>query len=82
MLDIVIVGAGGFAREVFTQLEDCLPDCEFRVKGFLARESGELKKVIRDYSSYSGFNRVIEYQLLDSTYQETEYVTEPSVQGF
>lgn len=44
MLDIVIVGAGGFAREVFTQLEDCLSDCEFRVKGFLARESGELKK--------------------------------------
>lgn len=45
-------------------------------------ESGELKKVIRDYSSYSGFNRVIEYQFPDSTAQETEYVTEPAVQGF
>lgn len=45
-------------------------------------ESGELKKIIRDYSAYSGFDRVIEYPFLDSAYQEPEYVTEPSVQGF
>lgn len=44
--------------------------------------TGELRKVIRDYSVYSGFDRVIEYQFPDSTIQETEYVTEPSVKGF
>lgn len=30
-------------------------------------QSGELKKVIRDYSTYSGFNRVLEYQFPDSS---------------
>jgi len=38
------------------------------VKGY--DESGELKKVLRDYSSLAGFDRVLEYQIQDSTVVE------------
>jgi len=37
-VDIVIVGAGGFGRELHTWLADCWPAAAFRVKGYLGRE--------------------------------------------
>lgn len=40
MLDIVIVGAGGFAREIRDLLPDCLPESEYRFKGFLGKDQG------------------------------------------
>lgn len=35
MLDIIIVGAGGFGREVYHWTKDAFPKDEYRVKGFL-----------------------------------------------
>ncbi len=40
MWDIVIVGAGGFAREVATLLPGFLPSVPFRLKGFLGKDTG------------------------------------------
>lgn len=40
MLDIVIVGAGGFAREIQCLLPDFLQDTPHRLKGFLGRDQG------------------------------------------
>ncbi len=40
MLDIVIIGAGGFAREVETLLPSFLPDTPHHVKGFLGKDQG------------------------------------------
>ena len=42
MYDLVIVGAGGFGRELYTCLWDILPRDEYHLKGFLGRESGDL----------------------------------------
>ena len=42
MLDVVIIGAGGFAREVAALLWECFSPDEFRLKGFLARNKQEL----------------------------------------
>ena len=40
MLDIVIVGAGGFGREVACLLDTFLPNQPFRIKGFLGKDTG------------------------------------------
>ena len=40
MLDIVIVGAGGFGREVACLLDSFLPHDPFRIKGFLGKDRG------------------------------------------
>lgn len=40
MLDIVIIGAGGFAREIETLLPAFLPDTDHRLKGFLGKDQG------------------------------------------
>ncbi len=40
MWDMVIVGAGGFAREMATLLPGFLPDTPYRLKGFLGRDTG------------------------------------------
>ncbi len=42
MNDIVIIGAGGFGRELYEMLWDCLPSEGFRFKGFLAKDADEL----------------------------------------
>ena len=41
-LDLVIVGAGGFGREVHVMLDDVYPAERYRFKGFLADETNEL----------------------------------------
>lgn len=38
--DIVIVGAGGFAREVRALLDSFLPESRFRFRGFLGQDAG------------------------------------------
>ena len=43
MLDIIIVGAGGFAREVCGLLWHCFCKDQFRLKGFLSRNREELQ---------------------------------------
>lgn len=40
MLDVVIVGAGGFGREICDLLPDCLDQDEYRFKGFLGKDQG------------------------------------------
>lgn len=40
IVDIVIVGAGGFAREIETLLPTFLPNAEYRLKGFLGKDQG------------------------------------------
>jgi len=42
MHDIVIIGAGGFGRELHEMLWECLPPAEYRFKGFLANDPYEL----------------------------------------
>ena len=42
MHDIVIIGAGGFGRELHEMLWDCVPPAEYRFKGFLAKNPDEL----------------------------------------
>jgi len=37
--EFVIVGAGGFGREMATFLNDCWPSDSFRIRGFLAQET-------------------------------------------
>lgn len=39
-VDIVIVGAGGFAREIETLLPTFLPKADYRLKGFLGKDQG------------------------------------------
>lgn len=41
-LDLIIVGAGGFGREVHVMLHDVFPSERYRFKGFLADESNAL----------------------------------------
>jgi len=50
MLDVIIVGAGGFGREILAWLWQCYSAEEFRLKGFLTRA--------RDKQSLAGFNVV------------------------
>ena len=58
MLDVIIVGAGGFAREIVPWLWECFSPDEIRLKGFLARNQHELRNfelgasVIGDPESY------------------------------
>lgn len=42
MKDIIIVGAGGFGREVESMLWDCFSRNEYRLKGFLSRDATDL----------------------------------------
>jgi sugar O-acyltransferase (sialic acid O-acetyltransferase NeuD family) len=42
MQDIVIIGAGGFGRELHEMLWDCLSPEQYRFKGFLAKDPDEL----------------------------------------
>jgi sugar O-acyltransferase (sialic acid O-acetyltransferase NeuD family) len=42
MHDIVIIGAGGFGREMYEMLWDCLAQDKYRFKGFLANDEREL----------------------------------------
>jgi sugar O-acyltransferase (sialic acid O-acetyltransferase NeuD family) len=42
MYEIVIIGAGGFGRELHEMLWDCLPAADYRLKGFLAKDPDEL----------------------------------------
>ena len=43
MLDIVIIGAGGFARELHEMLWDVYPRKDYRFKGFLGQTSSDLR---------------------------------------
>lgn len=40
MLDVVIIGAGGFGREIRQLLFDCLDSHQYRFKGFLGKDMG------------------------------------------
>ncbi|MBB6454546.1 sugar O-acyltransferase (sialic acid O-acetyltransferase NeuD family) [Salirhabdus euzebyi] len=42
MYDIVIVGAGGFGREVYQYAKSIYPSVEYRIKGFLSNNPGDL----------------------------------------
>jgi sugar O-acyltransferase (sialic acid O-acetyltransferase NeuD family) len=42
MLDLVIVGAGGFGRELYEMLWDAFSPEQYRLKGFLAQDDGRL----------------------------------------
>jgi sugar O-acyltransferase (sialic acid O-acetyltransferase NeuD family) len=59
MLDIVIVGAGGFGREVYQWAKDSLPGDHYRLKGFLSSRPDDLdgfgiaEKVLGDDASYA-----------------------------
>lgn len=59
MLDIVIVGAGGFGREVYRWAKDSLPGAQYRVKGFLSSRPEDLdgfgfkEKILGDDVSYA-----------------------------
>ena len=43
MKDIIIVGAGGFGREVYSWLWDCFSRAEYGFKGFLADNKNDLE---------------------------------------
>ena len=45
-LDLIIIGAGGFGRELHTMLWDGFSKVDFRFKGFLTDETNELVKAI------------------------------------
>jgi sugar O-acyltransferase (sialic acid O-acetyltransferase NeuD family) len=59
MLDIVIVGAGGFGREVYRWAKDSFPGTQYRVKGFLSSRPEDLdgfgfeEKILGDDVSYA-----------------------------
>lgn len=44
MHEIVIVGAGGFGRELLHWAQDAFPADKFRIKGFLCKDPSELDK--------------------------------------
>ena len=53
MLDLLIVGAGGFARELHTWVPDVFPDDAYRFKGFLGADDGRSKiTVLADPCDY------------------------------
>ncbi|MFE5320253.1 acetyltransferase [Paenibacillus sp. NPDC056579] len=58
MLDIIIVGAGGFGREVYLWAKDAFPENEYRIKGFLSPNPHDLDyfrteaKIIGDENTY------------------------------
>lgn len=59
MYEILIVGAGGFGREVFQWSKDTFPADQYRVKGFLARPSDSMAQyglgvdVVGDADTYT-----------------------------
>ena len=44
MLDLIIVGAGGFGRELLEMVGDVFAPNEYRVKGFLAQDAAGLRE--------------------------------------
>lgn len=48
MLDIIIVGAGGFGREVYQWSKDAFGEDEYNIKGFLSKDSSELDGFLID----------------------------------
>ena len=44
MLDLIIIGAGGFGRELLSMLEDVFDPQHYRFKGFLAQDPDALSK--------------------------------------
>lgn len=42
MLDVVIIGAGGFGREVYQWAKAALPKDQYRIKGFVSCNPGDL----------------------------------------
>jgi sugar O-acyltransferase (sialic acid O-acetyltransferase NeuD family) len=58
MLDVVIVGASGFGREVYRWAKDALSAAEYRIKGFLSNRPDDLngfgldEKILADDTSY------------------------------
>ena len=45
MYNIIIVGAGGFGREVYLWTKDSFPDDKYKIKGFL---DDNLRALIND----------------------------------
>ncbi len=43
MLDLVIVGAGGFGREMYHWARDCFSADQYRIKGFLSAKANDLE---------------------------------------
>ncbi len=43
MLDLVIVGAGGFGREMYHWARDCFSAKQYRIKGFLSAKANDLE---------------------------------------
>ncbi len=43
MLDLVIVGAGGFGREMYHWARDCFSAEQYRIKGFLSAKANDLE---------------------------------------
>ena len=52
-MDLVIVGAGGFAREIETWLPEVFPAETYRLKGFLGRATDSSPAVLADPCDYS-----------------------------
>jgi hypothetical protein len=44
MYDIIILGAGGFGREILSWVPRCFPADDYRVKGYLDQDSGRLER--------------------------------------
>lgn len=42
MYDIIIIGAGGFGREVYNWAKESFPSKKFRIKGFLSNNANDL----------------------------------------
>lgn len=59
MLDVIIVGAGGFGREVYRWANDSLPAAQYQTKGFLSHRPEELDgfdldaRILGDDTSYA-----------------------------
>lgn len=56
MLDIVIIGAGGFGGEIYLYAKDCFPSDEFRIKGFLDDNPGRRDNFRIDAEIISGID--------------------------
>jgi sugar O-acyltransferase (sialic acid O-acetyltransferase NeuD family) len=61
MIDIVIVGAGGFAREVYYWAKVAFPANEYRIKGFLSDYPDDLAQYENIHEPILG--KIIEYDI-------------------
>ena len=43
MLNIIIIGAGGFGREVYQWAKDSFDNKEYKIKGFISNKPDDLK---------------------------------------